>query len=150
MYFGCGGHESFNIDGELNDYRIEFEKEEKFFRLMHDDDGYLTGKTVEYPAGKTLEFKDFPMKNDETLIFKGIKSGWCKLVNNRGETVVEPHFEGFPNLLFWHTEGGAFICIEPWTNLPDVIGEDKDFTEKEGIYPLAAGAERVIKRKIIY
>ncbi|MBQ9485951.1 MAG: hypothetical protein IJU83_03835, partial [Clostridia bacterium] len=133
-----------------DEYCIEFEKEEKLLRLFHNDDGVLTGETAEYPASKTLSFKEVPVDNDETLIFKGIKSGWCKLVKNTGEAVAETHFEGFSNLLFWRPDGAAMICMEPWTNLPDTVGENIDFREKRGIEPLKPNLERVIERKIIY
>lgn len=150
MYFGCGGHESFNIDAKLDKYRIEFEKPESLFRIYHDDGGYLTGETKLYPESKIMRFRDMPVYNGETLIFKGIKSSWCKLIKNTGEVVAETHFKGFNNLLFWQSENSAFICMEPWSNLPDLKDEQTDFREKYGIEPLVAGAEKVIKRKIIY
>lgn len=150
MYFGCGGHESFNIDGKLSQYSIEFEKEEGLLRLFHDDNGYLTGESKAYPKSKFLRFKDMPVDNSETLIFKGVKSNRCKLINNKGETVAETCFKGFDNLLFWRPDGAAVICMEPWSNLPDMKGDSTDFRTKYGIKSLEAGAEKVIKRKIIY
>ena len=149
-YFGCGGHESFNIDGKLEDYGIEFEKEENLLRFYDGKNGLLLKKSSYYPNVKTLKFKDIPVEKDKTLVFKGIKSGWCRLVKNTGEVIAESHFEGFPNLLFWRPDGAAMICIEPWINLPDKNGETTDFREKEGIYALSAGEERVIERKIVY
>ena len=150
LYFGCGGHESFNIDGKLSQYSIEFEKEESLLRLFHDEEGYLTGESKVYPKSRFLRFKDVPVDNSETLIFKGVSSKWCKLVNNKGETVAETHFKGFNNVLFWRPDGAAVICMEPWSNLPDIKGEKTDFRKKYGIKSLDAGAEKVIKRKIIY
>ena len=150
MYYGCGGHESFNIEGMLDDYSIEFQKEENLFRFFHDGEGYLTGETTTYPLSKRLSFKEIRVDDSETLIFKGVRSGWCKLVKNTGETVAKTCFKGFNDLLFWRPDGAPVICMEPWSNLPDRIGETTDFREKEGILPLVAGAKKVIKRKIIY
>lgn len=150
MFFGCGGHESFNIDGKLSQYSIEFEKEESLLRLFHDDDGYLMGESKLYPKGKVLRFKDMPVDNSETLIFKGVRSNRCKLVKNTGEVVAETYFKGFNNVLFWRPDGAAVICMEPWLNLPDIKGEKTDFRKKYGIKSLDAGAEKVFKRKIIY
>lgn len=150
MFFGCGGHESFNIDGTLDEYFIEFEKEESLYRLFHDKEGYLIGKTAQYPKSKYLYFKDVPVDNDDSLIFKGIKSAWCKLVKNSGETVAKTYFKGFKNILFWRPDGAAMICIEPWSNLPDLVGETTDFREKYGITALASGQAHIIKRKITY
>ena len=150
MYFGCGGHESFNIDGKLEDYFVEFEKDESLHRLFHTEKGRLNGKTKEYPQSKFLRFKDVPVDDSETLIFKGIKSRWCRLVKNTGETVAETHFKGFSNLLFWRPDGAPVICMEPWTNLPDKNGEKTDFRKKSGIKPLLKGAEKIFARKIVY
>lgn len=150
MYFGCGGHESFNIGAKLKDYYIEFEKEENLLRFFHNEDGILTGESTVYQKSKYLRFKDVPVDNDETLIFKGVKSRWCRLVKNTGEVVAETHFKGFFDLLFWRTDGAAYICMEPWTNLPDVVGDTTDFRKKAGIMPLDAGAKKVLKRKIVY
>ena len=150
MYFGCGGHESFNIDAPLDKYSIEFEKEEALLRVYHNENGYLTGKTLKYPKSKFLKFKDVPIENSETLIFKGISSSWCKLVDKNGETVAKTYFKGFKNLLLWRPKTARMVCIEPWTNLPDDIDDKNDFRRKAGIKPLASGEQCVIKRKITY
>lgn len=150
MYFGCGGHESFNLDRPLGEYFIEFEKEETLFRLYHNEDGYLTGESRVYPKGKFLRFGDVPIENSETLIFKNIRSSWCKLVDKSGEPIAKTCFEGFKNLLFWRPKTARMVCMEPWTNLPDGVDDKTDFRRKTGINPLAAGEKRVIKRKIIY
>lgn len=149
MFYGCGGHESFNIDGTLEDYCIEFEKEENLLRL-YDDEGYLTGKETTYPTSRLLSFEKMPVIDSKTLIFKNIESNWCKLVKNTGEIVAKTHFKGFKNLLFWRPDDSAMICMEPWTNLPDKIGETADFRNKEGIKALPKGEKKVIKRKIVY
>lgn len=151
LFFGCGGHESFNIDGALEDYRIEFEKEESLLRLFHNENGYLNGESVTYPESRYLNFSKVPVNNSDTLIFKGIKSRKCSLVNCAGERVATVYFNGFSNLLFWRPDGAAMICIEPWTNLPDFAGkDDREFSAKEGIYPLNAGGKSVFKRKLCY
>ena len=150
MYFGCGGHESFNIDTTLDKYFIEFEKEETLLRLYHNKDGFLTGESRVYPESKFLKFKEVPIENSDTLIFKGIKSNWCKLVSSDGETVATTYFKGFKNLLFWRPKTALMVCIEPWTNLPDGIDDKRDFRNKYGIKRLAAGGKKVVKRKITY
>ena len=150
LFFGCGGHESFNIDGTLDDYYIEFEKEENLLRILHNDGGYLTGESLVYPTSKYFYFKDAPLFNSETLIFKNIKSSWCKLVNNTGKTVAKTHFKGFKNILFWGPTGAPVICMEPWSNLPDLVDETTDFRDKAGIIALSAGKLKIIQRKIEY
>ena len=52
LYFACGGHESFDFGYDVDGYEIEFEKEETFTHVCHDDGGYLTGETMDFGQGK--------------------------------------------------------------------------------------------------
>lgn len=150
MFFGCGGHESFNVDKPLDKYFIEFEKEETLHRLFHNEDGYLTGETKTYPKSKYLYFKDVTIENSKTLIFENVRSSWCALVEKSGKTVAKTYFKGFKNLLFWRPKTASMVCMEPWTNLPDRENDKTDFRQKTGIKPLSADEKRVVKRKITY
>ena len=42
------------------------------------------------------------------------------------------------------------ICIEPWLNLPDPVGDETDFREKKGIVLLKPGEEKTIQKTITY
>lgn len=151
MYFATGGHESFVIDKSIDNYYIEFEKEESLLRLYHNDSGVLNGKEQKYPTSKFLKFSENPIKNSETLIYKDINSSYCKLVENNGKILAEIHFNGFKNILFWKTDSGKFICIEPWQNLPDTENiEPEEISKTSGFNALASGKSASIKRKIIY
>lgn len=44
LYFSCGGHDSFALESEIENYELVFEKEEKFASELVTEDGYLTGK----------------------------------------------------------------------------------------------------------
>ena len=150
MFYGIGGHESFNVKGELSDYYAELEYEESPDRYYHDDNGWLTEceKTEKF---KKISFKDIPLNNDETLILSGLKSTWCALKSEiTGETVAKSHFKGLTNLLFWRPDGAPVVCIEPWSNLPDRFGEKAELSDKKGIFRLPSGKTSVLERKIEY
>ena len=151
LYFACGGHESFNIDGKLDDYFVQFEKTEKFSCVYIDRDGNPIDRPKTCPVSDVLYFKDFPILNSETLVCKNVKSSFVKLVKKGGEAVAETHFKGFKNLLFWRAEQSPYICIEPWKNLPDVLGkEDIEFKDKTGVEKVLLQSEKTVKRKIVY
>lgn len=154
LYFATGGHESYAIDEELAFYHVEFEKEEELLRLFHDDDGVLTDETKVYPKSKNLYFSEVPIISDETLIFKGIKSSWCKLVKNSGEVVAKTEFSGLNNIMFWRTPGARFICMEPWMNMPakkyKSDAEIPEIENVEGFIRLKPNQERSVNRKITY
>ena len=70
----CGGHESFALDNEVENYYVEFEKEERFDFLLHNAGGMLTGEKVSHGVGKILPLeKDFT-DNSATVILGNINS----------------------------------------------------------------------------
>lgn len=153
LYFACGGHESFALDTDrVDEYELVFEKEEQLVHYVHDDEtGKLTGETQSY--GRTTAFTlpyDF-FQNDRTLITKNIRSRKVLLRKKSGEKVAEVAFEGFSNLLLWRSKNAKYICIEPWSNLPDTMGEaDVEFPEKAGVFQVDGGSEKTLVRKVKY
>lgn len=149
--FACGGHESFALDGEVCDYYLEFDKDEKLDALVHDNGGFLTGDIKKYGEGKILQLeKDFT-DNSATVIFGGINSRRATLRDKKtDEKIVEISFEGFANLLLWHPHGSKMLCIEPWQCLPSYAGEVKEFKDREGVINLSEGCEITFARTITY
>lgn len=149
IYYCCGAHDSFALNGELENYCVEFEKEENFVHLCNNADGYLTGDTENFGRGKILDFEKNPLVNDNTFIFKDINSRSVLLKRKDGEKIAEVDFKGFNNLLFWRPGKGKTVCIEPWHNLPDTAGEkDAEFCQKYGVLKLNANDEATFVRKL--
>lgn len=134
LYFACGSHESFALPQNVDSYELVFEKEERFLHYYHDDGGYLTGETRDFGMGKTFALpRDF-LQNGATLIFKNLQSKEAFLCEKNGRALAKAHFDGFDNLLLWRAGDSPFICIEPWTNLPDYAGAaDTEFSQKDGV-----------------
>lgn len=149
--FACGGHESFALDGEVCDYYLEFEKDEKLDALVHDNGGFLTGDIKKYGEGKILQLeKDFT-DNSATVILGGINSRRAVLRDKKtDEKIVEISFEGFDNLLLWHPHGSKMLCIEPWQCLPSYAGEVKEFKDREGVINLSEDCGVTFTRTITY
>ncbi len=151
LYFACGGHESFALDGGVENYQITFEKQENLVHYFHDDDGYITGDTKSYGTLQTLPLPEDFLQEGRTLIFKGVASRKVWLSERGGKKLATITFEGFENLLVWHAGKAPFICIEPWTNLPDSAGKaDVEFSAKGGVIEVAGGAEKTLVRTIAY
>ena len=135
LYFACGGHETFALDSDVDGYEIEFEKEENLVHYYHDKNGCLTGETKAYGNGKPFPLPIDFLQNGETLIFKDVRSRRVNLARKGGKPLASVTFEGFDNLLLWRQDEAKYICIEPWTNVPDYAGApDKEFSQKEGVY----------------
>lgn len=150
IYFSCGSHESFALDGALEEYVVTFEKEECFINHLHDDEGFLTGETQKLGEGKVIDFEKTPLIDDKTFIFKGVRSRKVSLSKKDGTPVADVFFDGFNNLLFWRPGDGKTICIEPWLNLPDEANSEKELSDKYGVKRLASGEKANFLRKIVY
>ena len=151
LWFACGGHESFALGGGVENYEITFEKQENLVHYFHDDGGYMTGEMQDYGTLQTFPLPEDFLQEDRTLIFKGIASRKVSLCEKGGKKLAEITFNGFENLLVWHAEKAPFICIEPWTNLPDPANTpDVEFCEKAGVIKVEGNAEKTLVRTIAY
>ena len=152
LYFACGSHESYNLNGNVDDYQITFEKEEEFTYHFHNDDGYMTGETKNVGAGKTFALpRDF-LQESRTVIFKDIQSRKVRLEEKSGKAVAELCFDGcFANLLLWREGDAPYICIEPWTCLPDNANvPDVEFSTKYGTGEVAPKTVKTMVHSIEY
>lgn len=149
--FACGGHESFALDKTVENYYLEFEKDEKLDFLVHNSAGLLTGEKSSHGEGRILTLqKDFT-DNSATVILGDINSRKAILKDKEtNEKIVEISFDGFSNLLLWHPHGSKMLCIEPWQCLPSYVDEIKEFKERKGMINLFQKREITFTRKITY
>ena len=151
LYFACGGHESFALDSGVENYEITFEKQENLVHYFHDDDGYMTGERKSYGTLQTLPLPEDFLQEGRTLIFKDVVSRKVWLCERGGKKLATITFDGFENLLVWHAGKAPFICIEPWTNLPDPADvADVEFRVKGGVMEVSGNAEKTLVRTIAY
>lgn len=149
--FACGGHESFALDGEVESYYVEFEKDEKLDFLVHNSAGLLTGEKIGHGKGRILALEKEFTDNSVTVILGNINSRKATLKDKKtNEKIVELSFDGFSNLLLWHPHGSKMLCIEPWQCLPSYESELKEFKERDGVVLLASNEEIIFTREITY
>ena len=149
LYFSCGGHESFALEKPIENYEVRFEKEEKLIALVHDDEGRLTGEKILLSENGVLPLKADYFTNGNTLIFGNLQSRKATLYGN-GRAVAQTEFEGFENFLLWKLQQANMICLEPWLNLPDTVGERKEFFRKAGVVCVPPKGKKIFMRKITY
>lgn len=150
-FFACGAHDSFYTFDKLVDCAIEFEKEEDLRRVYADDNGLVYGEEKIYPKTKVFPFPNDRKEIDLSLIFKDIKSSFVYLLNAKREKLAKIYLGGLTNLLCWASPNGEYICIEPWSNLPDrVEGNKEEFYNREGVIRLPAKQKKTISRVIKY
>ena len=135
----------------LSEYAIEFEKQEHLLHLYHSKVG-LTDKTVEFGYGKNFPIPVEVLRTDDSIIFSNLQSKKLWLCEKNGKRVVEVGFDGaFSNLVLWRAENDPFICIEPWTTLPDPeFKPDVEFATKKGVVQVDAGKKITLTRTVEY
>ena len=81
--FACGGHESFALENDVENYYVEFENDEKFDFLVHNASGMLTGEKISHGEGRILNLeKDFT-DNSATVILGDINSRKASLKDKK-------------------------------------------------------------------
>ncbi len=136
MYFSVGGHEAYATPEGVEDYDIIFEKKEDLDSYLNitgllGRDTVCIGKNTEYLP---LYDKYFVL---DTLLFKHLNSKSLVLRNRKTEKAIRVDFPHCDYLAIWHKPSAGYICIEPWSGLPDNEDTDCDFTKKEGNMTLA-------------
>lgn len=149
--YACGCHESYAIDAPIDDYVLKFDKDEQFKNrssvYRNTEKGY-----GDMGTGKVLALRNEYFKNDASLAFLDMNSRSVSLCKKDGTEIANVSYDGsFTDLVFWKTESGAYICMEPWMNFCDMTKDDRtEFSKKRGIFSLAPGCERTHTHTVTY
>lgn len=148
MYFSCGAHEGFYLPCGIDGTKIVFdEKEElKNYRVT---EGLLD--TVFEPLGDgtdtlTLKKEYFAV---DAIVLKELNSKGVVLKSVDGTRKVRVDFPDFEHLLIWQVCGAPYVCIEPWSGLPDIYGQKScAIEEKESVTALSPFSSKSYAHRI--
>ena len=146
MFFSLGGHPGFNCpffeNEEYEDYYIEFEVPETDETWLVSKEGLIENESISYlKDAKTLPLHSEIFAND-ALIFKNLKSKVVTLKSKNHSVALTMDISEFEYLGLWAKPNAPFICIEPWLGISDEVNTSQEFTQKEGIQVLEAGASK--------
>ena len=140
MYFSIGSHEAYYTPEGIEDYDVVFPQNETL-------NAYVI-------YGNLLSNQELPIIKDsnvlplydkyftvDALVFKDLKSRTATLRNRKTGKAVQVDFPNADYFLLWHKPNSPYMCLEPWSGLPDIVGSSYDITEKEGIIALESGKE---------
>jgi galactose mutarotase-like enzyme len=136
MPFSIGAHPAFALEGNFENYAIQFEKKESLEYYLLEND-LISNKT------KTLEVQNdripltYELFKNDALIFKILESKSLTILKNKNP-FLKVNFEGFPSLGIWTKVNAPFVCIEPWCGYSDTVNSSGNLFEKEGIQILNA------------
>ncbi|MBD0725912.1 aldose epimerase [Flavobacterium sp. L1I52] len=136
MPFSIGAHPAFALNGNFEDFEIQFEKDEPLvYSLLENDLISNQTKTLEKQNGVVpLNYKLF---ENDALIFKNLVSKSLNILKNK-TPLLKVDFQGFPHLGIWTKKDAPFLCIEPWYGYSDTNDSTGNLFEKEGIQLLDA------------
>lgn len=148
MWFSFGSHESYNIDCELEESSLVFEKDEEFLSpIVVSPSGLIERDCDDFGKGNELKLGSDKFIHD-TIVLKDINSRAVSILEN-GKRRATLQFDT-PNLLCWSKEGAKFICVEPWHNVPDYVDSDGNIGHKEGVILIDGGQEYTNTHIITY
>lgn len=156
LCYEVGGHEGYNVSllpGEaMEDYYIEFPGSGSPHTLLSDKDVMITHerKALSLTDGRLpLNMELF---KDDALILDDVKGARAVLGGKKSGAVLEVEFGGFPYLGIWTKYLGRntdYVCIEPWTSLPDCNYLDYKLENKVGVRRLEAGASETLTYSVV-
>ena len=138
MYFSIGSHEAYYTPEGIEDYDVIFPQKETL------DAANLYGNIVAKSGRRIITDSDTIALYDkyfiiDALVFTTLKSRSATLRNRKTGRSVKVDFPFANYFLLWHKHGAPYMCLEPWSGIPDIEGSDYDITHKEGITALSAG-----------
>lgn len=136
MYFSVGSHEAYACPEGIEEYHIEFEKEEKLTSLVIEDN-LIRPKTVVISEGTTVLPLKYEYFTVDALCFRNLESKKLWLVG--GDRRIEISWDDFEFVLFWTKPNAPFICVELNCGTDDFEGTDGCIETKEGIITLEGG-----------
>lgn len=140
MYFNTGSHEAYALfdGGTIDDYVLEFEKQEELVRLILERPVF-EGKTFDFGKTDKLELSDSYFAVDG-IFFMDIKSKHVTFRRKGGSGSIRVYFD-CDKLGFWKKPEAKFLCIEPWDGFCPYDGDGYELKEKRFIKALEPGEE---------
>ncbi len=140
MPFCVGAHPAFALDGNIEDYRLEFPEEETAaVPLYNVGTGIFedNNRTELIKSGKTLKLSH-EMFYKDVCYFDKIVSRTVSLLDKENKG-VKVDFPDFTTLGVWQSKDAPFICLEPWRGSADFDTDSGVFSEKRGITVIPSG-----------
>lgn len=147
IYFAYGSHESYALTQDISNYSLLFEKQEDFLSHVVVDNGLINYQFDDFGKGKLLKLSKQTFLHD-TIVFSSLNSRKVTLLNGE-QKIAELSFDT-PNLLIWTKSDAPFVCIEPWSKIPDYTDSPFEIEKKQGFIKLNKGENFVSKHEIKY
>lgn len=135
ILFSFGSHEAYACPDGIENYEIEFEKEETLDSLSIVDN-LLTEESVPIMKNEITLPLDYKYFEIDALCFKDIKSRKVSLNHKLSDRKTVIEFDDFEYFLLWTKPKAGYLCIELNAGIDDIVGSSYELSEKAGIIRL--------------
>ncbi len=131
MPFSIGAHPAFALNGNFEDFSLEFQHQEILkYHLL--EDGLISNKTNEIELENRQLGLNYQLFENDALVLKKLGSKSITILQNT-VPLLKVNFTDFPNLGIWTVKNAPFLCIEPWFGYSDTQEKYDVLSKKEGI-----------------
>lgn len=138
MPFSIGGHPAFALDGNFEEYSLQFEDSGQITYFILEND-LLSDNTKNIQLKENQMPLAYPLFENDALVFKTLQSKQIQILEN-GRPFLNFKFNDFPNFGIWTKTNAPFICLEPWLGYADTVNSNGNIMEKEGIQLLRSNS----------
>lgn len=151
LYATLGSHDSFALDELPSAYYLRFDEPERFDSYLTESTAHLTGEVSHLGAGRDLDLETPILDAGSSICLDHLRSRGVTLVRKAtGEAVARVVYPDTDKLILWHPAGARMLCIEPWQTMPDRVGDEREFPDKDGVLAVPAGGVARITRALLY
>lgn len=151
MPFELGGHDAYCttlLPGEeMSDYAIAFEGIDHLEPFGMDESGMLSLPKSVLPLEDGMLTKLPEQVGLDTIVVEDLPVRQATLLSRKSGKKLCIRFDDFPYLGIWTAQKGVttnYICIEPWSTLPDGHFVGRKLTDKRGIRVLHSGESQTL------
>ena len=151
LYYEFGGHDGYRAPLEagetMADYAVLLPGLESLEPYGMDEAGLLTPKGAVFPLEGGRIALTPSVYGLDTVILDGLPRRRASLVDRAGRERVRVDFDDFPYLGLWSPAkpfDTNFVCIEPWSSLPDAHFVGRGLEDKEGVRALPPGGAETL------
>ncbi len=151
MYYEVGGHDGYTIcwnEGEkVTDYAVEFEGIEALHPIIVDKDIMLTREHGNIPLENSRLKLRQGIFDPDALMLDDLPVRRAHIVCEKNSKRVTMDFQDFPFFAVWSKNlpmDVPYVCLEPWSTLPDCKYLGHEIEGKTGIRVLAPGESETL------
>ncbi len=157
MPFELGGHEAYAtrlLPGErMADCFVRFEGVDAIEMFGMDEAGILTLPKIEVPLEDGRLTKTPEQLGIDTVVLENVPGSAVALASGANGYEVTVEFPDFPYLGIWTKAGQAdarYLCLEPWSALPDAHFSPRELAERPGVRVLAPGERATLTYRMTF